>query len=130
MSSIKNISCFENIPYKNSVQIGVISGTMPPEALEITRKFLKKPVTVLAKRDELTLEGIKQFYVNVCKNEWKLDTLCDLYEIISITLRIVFVNSGRKVDGLTDNMQSRNHTVLATHGDMDQKIRDIVMLEF
>jgi hypothetical protein len=34
---------------------------MPPEALEITRKFMSKPVRILVKRDELTLEGIKQF---------------------------------------------------------------------
>ena len=46
-------------------QVGVFSATLPPEALEITRKFMSKPVRILVKRDELTLEGIKQFYVNV-----------------------------------------------------------------
>ena len=45
---------------------------MPPEALEITRKFMKKPVRVLVKRDELTLEGLKQFYVNVEKEDGSL----------------------------------------------------------
>jgi superfamily II DNA/RNA helicase len=49
---------------------------MPPEAVEITHK----PMRILVKRDELTLEGIKHFYVNVEKEEWKLDTLCDPYE--------------------------------------------------
>jgi ATP-dependent RNA helicase len=38
----------------------VFSATLPPEALEITRKFMNKPVRILVKRDELTLEGIKQ----------------------------------------------------------------------
>ena len=47
------------------LQVGVFSATLPPEALEITRKFMSKPVRILVKRDELTLEGIKQFYVNV-----------------------------------------------------------------
>ena len=52
------------------VQVGVFSATLPPEALEITRKFMSKPVRILVKRDELTLEGIKQFYVNVVSGEW------------------------------------------------------------
>ena len=45
----------------------MFSATLPPEALEITRKFMSKPVRILVKRDELTLEGIKQFYVNVVR---------------------------------------------------------------
>jgi translation initiation factor 4A len=78
---------------------------MPPEALEITRKFMNKPVKILVKRDELTLEGIKQFYVNVDREEWKLDTLCDLYETLAITQSVIFINTRRKVDWLTDKMR-------------------------
>ncbi|KAL0807632.1 hypothetical protein Bca101_100124 [Brassica carinata] len=119
---------FQLLPSK--VQVGVFSATMPPEALEITRKFMSKPVRILVKRDELTLEGIKQFYVNVDKEEWKLETLCDLYETLAITQSVIFVNTRRKVDWLTDKMRSRDHTVSATHGDMDQNTRDIIMREF
>ena len=111
-------------------QVGVFSATMPPEALEITRKFMTKPVRILVKRDELTLEGIKQFHVNVEKEDWKLDTLCDLYETLAITQSVIFVNTRRKVDWLTDKMRARDHTVSATHGDMDQNTRDIIMREF
>jgi len=53
----------------------------------------------LVKRDELTLEGIKQFYVNVEKEDWKLDTLCDLYETLAITQSVIFANTRRKVGG-------------------------------
>ncbi|KAK8478091.1 hypothetical protein V6N11_044670, partial [Hibiscus sabdariffa] len=119
---------FQLLPAK--IQVGVFSATMPPEALEITRKFMNKPVRILVKRDELTLEGIKQFYVNVEKEEWKLETLCDLYETLAITQSVIFVNTRRKVDWLTDKMRSRDHTVSATHGDMDQNTRDIIMREF
>ncbi|KAK4713694.1 hypothetical protein R3W88_019601 [Solanum pinnatisectum] len=107
---------FQLLPPK--IQVGVFSATMPPEALEITRKFMNKPVRILVKRDELTLEGIKQFYVNVEKEEWKPSH------------SVIFVNTRRKVDLLTDQMQSRDHTVSATHGDMDQNTRDIIMHEF
>lgn len=57
-------------------------------------------VRILVKRDELTLEGIKQFYVNVEREEWKLDTLCDLYETLAITQSVIFANTRRKVHGL------------------------------
>ncbi len=40
---------------------------------------------ILVKRDELTLEGIKQFFVAVEREEWKFDTLCDLYDTLTIT---------------------------------------------
>jgi translation initiation factor 4A len=119
---------FQLLPPK--LQVGVFSATLPPEALEITRKFMNKPVRILVKRDELTLEGIKQFYVNVDKEEWKLDTLCDLYETLAITQSVIFANTRRKVDWLTDKMRERDHTVSATHGDMDQNTRDVIMREF
>jgi len=119
---------FQMMPPK--MQVGVFSATLPPEALEITRKFMNKPVRILVKRDELTLEGIKQFYVNVDKEEWKLDTLCDLYETLAITQSVIFANTRRKVDWLTEKMRERDHTVSATHGDMDQNTRDVIMREF
>eukprot|EP00879_Flechtneria_rotunda_P008043 GHRR01008425.1.p1 GENE.GHRR01008425.1~~GHRR01008425.1.p1 ORF type:complete len:412 (+),score=132.68 GHRR01008425.1:130-1365(+) len=119
---------FQLLPPK--LQVGVFSATLPPEALEITRKFMNKPVRILVKRDELTLEGIKQFYVNVEREDWKLDTLCDLYETLAITQSVIFANTRRKVDWLTDKMRERDHTVSATHGDMDQNTRDVIMREF
>merc|ERR1712205_62610 len=85
---------FQLLP--TNLQVGVFSATMPPEALEITRKFMNQPVRILVKRDELTLEGIKQFYVNVDREEWKLDTLCDLYETLAITQSVIFCNTRRK----------------------------------
>merc|ERR1719158_1106563 len=108
-------------------QVGLFSATLPPEALDITRKFMNKPVRILIKRDELTLEGIRQFYVNVEKEEWKLETLCDLYETLSITQSVIFVNTRRKVDWLTLKMAERDFTVSAIHGDMEQKERDMIM---
>merc|ERR1711885_27164 len=75
-------------------------------------------------------EGIKQFYIAVEREEWKLDTLCDLYETLTITQAIIYCNTRRKVDWLTDNMTQKDFTVSAMHGDMDQKERDIIMREF
>src|SRR3989338_5569211 len=107
------------------VQVGLFSATMPAEALEITQKFMKNPIRILVKRAELTLEGIKQFYINVDQEYWKLDTLCDLYETLNITQAVIFCNTRRKVDWLTEKMRSREFTVSSTHSDIDQNQREI-----
>lgn len=111
-------------------QIVVVSATLPPEVLEITTKFMTEPVRVLVRRDELTLEGIKQFFVAVEKEEWKFDTLCDLYDTLTITQAVIFCNTKRKVDWLTEKMRQANFTVSAMHGEMPQKERDAIMTEF
>lgn len=119
---------FQVLPSK--VQVGLFSATMPPEALDITQRFMNSPVRILVKRDELTLEGIKQFYVAVDKEEWKLDTLCDLYDTLNITQAVIFCNTRRKVDWLTEKMRAREFTVSSTHGDIGQKERDMILNEF
>uniref|UniRef100_A0A8C1X715 RNA helicase n=1 Tax=Cyprinus carpio TaxID=7962 RepID=A0A8C1X715_CYPCA len=110
-------------------QVILLSATMPQEVLEVTTKFMRDPIRILVKKEELTLEGIRQFYINVEK-EWKLDTLCDLYETLTITQAVIFINTRRKVDWLTEKMHARDFTVSALHGDMEQKERDVIMKEF
>jgi len=114
----------------SSVQVVLLSATMPQEVLEVTKKFMRNPKTILVKKEELTLEGIKQFYVNVSREDWKLDTLCDLYETLTITQAVIFCNTRRKVDWLTEQMHQKDFTVSAMHGDMEQKERDVIMREF
>ncbi|PVV00821.1 hypothetical protein BB560_004783, partial [Smittium megazygosporum] len=114
----------------SSVQCVLLSATMPTEVLEVTTKFMRDPIRILVKRDELTLEGIKQFYVNVEEEGNKFETLCDLYETITIAQSVIFCNTRRKVDWLTEKLRERNHTVSAMHGDMEQEQRDLIMREF
>lgn len=113
-----------------TVQCAIFSATMPLEVLEVTSKFMRDPIRILVKRDELTLEGIKQFYIAIEREEWKLETLCDLYATLTITQAIIYCNTRRKVDWLTEQMQSRDFTVSSMHGDMDQRERDLIMREF
>merc|ERR1712216_878673 len=92
---------FKTLP--PNVQVCLFSATMPPEILDLTTKFMRNTVRILVKKDER-----------------KLDTLCDLYETLTITQAIIYCNTRRKVDYLTDKMSERDFTVSATHGDMDQ----------
>ncbi len=115
---------------EGDTQIVLLSATLPNEVLEMTSKFMNKPVRILVKRDELTLEGIKQFFVAVQKEEWKFDTLCDLYDTLTITQAVIFCNTKEKVDWLTQQMREANFTVSAIHGGMPQAERESVMADF
>jgi len=112
------------------VQVILLSATMPTEVLEVTKKFMRDPIRILVRKEELSLEGIRQFYVQIEKEEWKFETLCDIYETLTITQAVIFCNTRRKVDWLTERMKSKDFTVSHLHGDMDQKLRDTIMQEF
>lgn len=113
-----------------NIQVILLSATMPADVLEVTKRFMRDPIRILVKKEELTLEGIRQFYIEVEQEEWKLDTLCDLYETLTITQAVIFCNTRRKVEWLTEKMHSRDFTVSAIHGDMEQGQRDVIMREF
>ena len=113
-----------------STQVVLLSATLPASVLEITRKFMNDPVRILVKRDELTLEGIQQFFIAVEKEEWKFDTLCDLYDTLTITQAVIFCNTKQKVTWLADKLKENHFTVSAMHGDMEQTQRDSVMEQF
>jgi len=119
---------FKTLP--PNIQVCLFSATMAPEILDLTSKFMRDAVRILVKKDELTLEGIRQFYVAIEKEEWKLDTLCDLYETLTITQAIIYCNTRRKVDYLADQLTKRDFTISTMHAELDQKERDLVMREF
>ena len=79
-----------------SIQVVLLSATVPMDVLEVAKKFMRDPILILVKKEKLTLEGIKQFYINIDREEWKLDTLCDLYKTLTITQAVIFLN---KVQG-------------------------------
>jgi ATP-dependent RNA helicase len=111
-------------------QVILVSATMPQDVLEITHKFMSDPILVLVKRDELTLEGIKQFFIAVEREEWKFDTLCDLYDSLIITQAVIFCNTRKKVDWLVEKMRISNFTVSSMHGEMKQLERESIINEF
>ncbi|KAJ2324404.1 RNA helicase [Coemansia sp. RSA 2681] len=113
-----------------ATQVVLLSATLPHDVLDLTQRFMTDPLRILVKRDELTLEGISQFFVNVDKEDWKFETLCDLYDSLTITQAVIFCNTRAKVDWLTRQMEDANFTVAAMHGDMLQKERDAIMTKF
>lgn len=111
------------------IQVALFSATMPDDVLELTKKFMRDPTRILVKRESLTLEGIKQFFIAV-EEEHKLDTLMDLYETVSIAQSVIFANTRRKVDWLAAQLNSNNHTVSHMHSEMPKQDREKVMSTF
>jgi len=120
--------CFQYLP--SEVQVALFSATMPNEILQLTERFMRNPVRILVKKEELTLDGIKQFYIAVQQEQYKLPTLLDLYENVQIQQAIIFVNSRRKAIWLQDQMKQNDFGVGTIHGDLAQRDRELIMKEF
>jgi translation initiation factor 4A len=119
---------FQYIPKES--QICLFSATMPDMALDLTKKFMRDPIRILIDKENLTLEGIKQYYLGVEQENWKVATLYDLYEKLSISQSIIFVNSKRKADFLKVQLEENEYTVDCIHGDLTQNERNEIMDDF
>lgn len=58
---------------------------MPIDILKLTKHFMREPAKILVKNEELTLEGIKQYYIAIEKEDWKMEVLMDLYANLDIS---------------------------------------------
>ncbi len=112
------------------IQVGLFSATMPDEFFEVTKKFMRDPVRILVKSEQLTLEGINQYYIDVEKNQYKFETLCELYSILTINQSIIYCNNKKVVDDLTFKMRKEGFTVSYIHSNMLPKEREETMSEF
>ena len=109
----------------------VVSATLPDDVLEMTSQFMAEDtVKILVKRSKISLEGIKQFYIDVQKEEHKFATLCDLYDSLTISQAVIFCNEKKTVEWLCSKMRENFFTVSMMHGDLPQKERDKIMQEF
>jgi translation initiation factor 4A len=78
---------------------------MPKFILEITESFMRDPAKILVKNEELTLDGIKQFYVAIDSEKYKYETLIELYNNLEIQQCIIYCNTKKSVDDLSNTMK-------------------------
>jgi translation initiation factor 4A len=112
------------------IQVCLFSATMSPQFFETTSHFMRNPLEVLVKTEELTLDGIKQYQINVEKQEYKFDTLCELYGLLTINQSIIYCNSLKSVDYLTRALKNNNFMVSSIHGHMTPQERELTMSDF
>ena len=114
----------------NNIQVGLFSATMTPDFFRISKCFMRNPVKILVKDEDLTLEGIKQFYINLEHNEYKYETLCDLYDLCSVSQTIIYCNSRTMVEELYRRLCEDNFSCVCMHGELSQDERNKIMSEF
>jgi len=112
---------FNHLP--KDVQVALFSATLPVEINGITDKFMRNPVKILVKTDQLTLEGIDQYYVALNNDDDKYEALKDIYSAISVSQCIIYCNSIHRVQNLYSAMMSDDFSVCQIHSSMDKSER-------
>lgn len=115
---------------KKDIQVALFSATMPESLISLTTRFMRDPIKIMVKTEQLTLEGIRQYYVALENDEQKYDTLKDLYGIFSLSQCIIYCNSVKRVQDLYDAMITDNFPVCQIHSNMDKMERDKNFREF
>ena len=122
------IEILKFVPEKS--QIAIYSATMPNDILLLTKEFMKDPVKILVKKEDLTLEGISQYYISLETEQEKYETLCDLYKSISVGQSMIYCSSKKKVIWLSEKLSEEGYPVSSIHGDITQVDRDKIMKSF
>jgi superfamily II DNA/RNA helicase len=115
---------------RNDIQVALFSATLPDYIHSITSKFMRNPVNIYVKVEQLTLEGISQYYVAVENDLQKYDTLKDLYSVISVSQCIIYCNSVKRVSDLYDAMMEDGFPVCRIHSNMERVDRDQAFNDF
>jgi len=114
----------------DSVQTCIFSATMPNYIYDVTNKFMKNPVNIIVKAEQLTLEGISQHYIAVRDDVQKYEILVDLYTVISVGHCIIYANSVLRVYDLYQAMLADGYPVCSIHSNMTKQERETAMTEF
>lgn len=107
-------------------QTGLFSATMPKPILDITKTYQKDAVFLKMTPKEVTIPLIKQAYYQVRKQD-KEEVLCRLIDYYDPKRALIFCNTKRMVDELTEHLKARGYEVEGLHGDLAQHQRDTVM---
>jgi ATP-dependent RNA helicase DeaD len=105
------------------------SATMARPIMDLTRKYQTNPEIIKVAKKELTVDSVSQVYYEV-KNHLKMDLMARLMTINKYALSVVFCNTKRMTDEVTETLGSKGILAEALHGDLSQAQRDKVMGKF
>ena len=107
----------------------LFSATMPKPILDLANRYQHDPKHITVIHKALTVPSIEQVYFEI-RESLKLEALCRLIDAESPTLSLVFCNTKKRVDELTEHLQGRGYFAEGLHGDLKQVQRDLVMRKF
>lgn len=117
--------------YLNSdVQVCLFSATLPDGINTIIEKIMRNPIKISVKREQLTLEGISQYYIAVNDDREKYTTLKNIFSFITLSHTIIYCNSIKRVQDLYEAMCEDGFPVCRIHSNMDKSERDKAFNDF
>jgi translation initiation factor 4A len=108
----------------DSVQVALFSATMPEEMLTLSDKFMRDPVKITMKAEELTLECIRQYYITLVDDQSKYEALKDLFSFLQVSQCIIYVSTVKRVEDLYNSMISDGFPVCCIHSAMEKTERN------
>lgn len=126
----EQVKAILNNKFPPTTRLALFSATMPQNVLEIAENYLNNPVRILLPQDEVTLDGIKQYYVHLEREDWKFPVLLDLYQQITVNQALIYVNKRQKAEWLAKQLASQGFTLEYIHGDMEVVERKKRMEDF
>jgi translation initiation factor 4A len=126
----EQILCILELGFPKECQVALFSATMPESVVEVANQILSNPTRILVPPEEVTLDGIKQFYVALDKEEWKYDVLCDLYKQLTINQALIYCNKRQKAEWLAEKMGQEGFPLSYIHGEMEPEERQRRMKDF
>ena len=105
--------------FPSTTRLALFSATMPQNVIEIAEHYLSNPARMLLPPDEVTLDGIKQYFVELEREDWKLPVLLDLYQQIAVNQALIYVNKRQKAEWLAKQLSAQGFTLEYIHGEME-----------
>ncbi|CAI7596715.1 hypothetical protein N7533_007185 [Penicillium manginii] len=115
---------------RQTTQIVLFSATFPEHVSEYSKKFAKDPNEIRLQHEELTVEGIKQLYIDCNDEEEKYNNLVQLYGLLTVGSSIIFVRTRNSAAEIEKRMVAEGHTVASLTGGVEGSQRDSVIDAF
>lgn len=122
------MNIFGSVP--NNTQVALFSATLPSDIDNVVNGLLRDPVKIKINAEQLTLEGISQYYVLVDSDLQKYETLKDLFKYLSISQSIIYCNSVKRVKDLYSAMSDDGFPVTCIHSNMERHERSECFANF
>jgi len=116
--------------FNDDVQVALFSATLPEDILTLSAKFMRDPLNITLKPEELTLECIQQFYVTMPDDSAKYEALKDLFSFLQLSQCIIYVNTVKRVEDLYNAMIADGFPVCCIHSAMDKPQRETSLSKF
>lgn len=119
----KQVMCILEKGFPESSQVALFSATMAPEVVAVANKILRDPIRILINSEDVPLDGIRQFFIELGREDHKFECICDLYKHLNITQALIFCNKRQKAEMLTEKMSAQGYPVSCIHGEMEKTER-------